>query len=49
MRPIAGNFAFAIFACGIIGAGLLAVPVLAGSVTYAVCESFDWAERLITS
>ncbi len=46
LRPIAGNFAFAVFACGIIGTGLLAVPVLAGSAAYAVCESFNWVEGL---
>lgn len=38
LRPIAGNFAFAMFALGIIGTGLLAVPVLAGSAAYAVTE-----------
>lgn len=38
LRPIAGQFAFAMFALGIIGTGLLAVPVLAGSAAYAVSE-----------
>jgi len=38
LKPVAGNFAFALFALGIIGTGLLAVPVLAGSVAYAVAE-----------
>jgi NRAMP (natural resistance-associated macrophage protein)-like metal ion transporter len=38
LRPIAGQFAFALFAIGIIGTGLLAVPVLAGSAAYAVTE-----------
>lgn len=38
LRPIAGEFAFAMFAAGIIGTGLLAVPVLAGSAAYAVAE-----------
>jgi Mn2+/Fe2+ NRAMP family transporter len=38
LRPIAGQFAFAMFAMGIIGTGLLAVPVLAGSAAYAVTE-----------
>lgn len=42
LRPIAGNFAFALFSIGIIGTGLLAVPVLAGSVGYAVGESQGW-------
>lgn len=39
LRPIAGNFAFALFALGIVGTGLLAVPVLAGSAAYAVTEA----------
>jgi Mn2+/Fe2+ NRAMP family transporter len=38
LRPIAGRFAFALFAIGIIGTGLLAVPILAGSAAYAVTE-----------
>ena len=38
LRPIAGSFAFAMFAAGVIGTGLLAVPVLAGSAAYAVTE-----------
>jgi NRAMP (natural resistance-associated macrophage protein)-like metal ion transporter len=42
LRPIAGNAAYALFAIGIIGTGLLAVPVLAGSVAYAMAESFHW-------
>jgi NRAMP (natural resistance-associated macrophage protein)-like metal ion transporter len=42
LRPLAGNFAFAIFALGIIGTGLLAVPVLAGSSAYAVGEMLRW-------
>lgn len=46
LRPIAGAFAFAVFAVGIIGTGLLAVPVLAGSVAYAVAEMFQWPEGL---
>ncbi|MHB1203992.1 MAG: NRAMP family divalent metal transporter [Rhodospirillaceae bacterium] len=40
LRPIAGNFTFALFAAGIIGTGLLAVPVLAGSAAYGVAEAF---------
>lgn len=40
LRPIAGTLAFALFAAGIIGTGLLAVPVLAGSAAYAVAEAF---------
>jgi NRAMP (natural resistance-associated macrophage protein)-like metal ion transporter len=42
LRPIAGDFAFAIFALGIIGTGLLALPVLAGSAAYAVGEALGW-------
>ena len=42
LRPIAGQFAFTVFALGIIGTGLLAVPVLAGSAAYAVGEAFHW-------
>src|SRR4029077_2577595 len=39
LRPIAGEFAFMLFSLGIIGTGLLAIPVLAGSAGYAVAES----------
>lgn len=46
LRPIAGNFAFAVFAAGIIGTGLLAVPVLAGSAAYAVGEALEWPTGL---
>jgi NRAMP (natural resistance-associated macrophage protein)-like metal ion transporter len=46
LRPIAGEFTFLIFAAGIIGTGLLAVPVLAGSAAYAVSEAFQWREGL---
>jgi NRAMP (natural resistance-associated macrophage protein)-like metal ion transporter len=46
LRPIAGQFAFALFAAGIIGTGLLAVPVLAGSAAFAVAEVFGWKEGL---
>lgn len=46
LRPIAGDFAFLLFALGIIGTGLLAVPVLAGSAGYAVAEAFGWKEGL---
>ena len=42
LRPIAGPFAFALFACGIIGTGLLALPVLAGSAAYALGEAMRW-------
>jgi len=42
LAPIAGKFASVVFAVGIIGTGLLALPVLAGSASYAVCEAFRW-------
>lgn len=42
LAPIAGRFASIIFAVGIVGTGLLALPVLAGSAGYAVCEAFRW-------
>lgn len=42
LRPLAGPFAFALFAAGIIGTGLLAIPVLAGSAAYAVGEALGW-------
>jgi NRAMP (natural resistance-associated macrophage protein)-like metal ion transporter len=46
LRPIAGDFAFMLFAAGIIGTGLLAIPVLAGSAAYAVAGAFDWPTGL---
>ena len=46
LKPIAGQFAFAVFALGIIGTGLLAVPVLAGSSAYAVGEAMGWPTGL---
>jgi NRAMP (natural resistance-associated macrophage protein)-like metal ion transporter len=42
LRPIAGHFAFTVFSLGIIGTGLLAVPVLAGSAAYGVAEAMRW-------
>src|SRR5512143_1232166 len=46
LRPIAGDFAYLLFAVGIIGTGLLAVPILAGSAAYAVAETFKFREGL---
>lgn len=46
LRPIAGEFTFLLFAVGIIGIGLLAVPVLAGSAAYGIAETFGWREGL---
>jgi len=42
LRPIGGQTTFLLFSLGIIGTGMLAVPVLAGSAAYAVSESFEW-------
>jgi NRAMP (natural resistance-associated macrophage protein)-like metal ion transporter len=42
LRPIAGPFVFVVFALGIVGTGLLAIPVLAGSAAYALGETFGW-------
>src|ERR1700761_6293925 len=46
LKPLAGNFTFLLFALGIIGTGLLAVPVLAGSAAYGVAEVFGWHATL---
>ena len=46
LRPVAGDFAFALFSLGIIGAGLLAVPVLAGSFAYALADTMQWRASL---
>ena len=46
LKPFAGNFAFTLFAIGIVGVGLLAIPILAGSVSYAMSEAFNWKEGL---
>src|SRR5215831_20331964 len=46
LRPLVGDFAFLLFALGIIGTGLIAVPVLAGSAAYAVTEVFEWKRGL---
>jgi NRAMP (natural resistance-associated macrophage protein)-like metal ion transporter len=46
LKPVAGSFASALFAMGIVGTGLLAVPVLAGSAAYAVGETMQWKSSL---
>ena len=46
LRPLAGDLAGLLFTVGIVGTGLLAVPVLAGSTAYAVSEAFGWKEGL---
>lgn len=46
LRPLAGDFTFLLFTLGIVGTGLLAVPILAGSASYAISEAFGWKEGL---
>lgn len=46
LRPLAGNSASILFAIGIIGTGILSVPILAGAASYAISESFNWKEGL---
>lgn len=46
LRPLAGDLAYWLFAVGIVGTGLLAIPTLAGSAAYAFAETFDWAYGL---
>ena len=46
LKPFAGNYAYVLFALGIIGAGLLAVPILAGSAAYTFAESLQWKSGL---
>lgn len=46
LRPLAGNFATVLFGIGLIGAGLLAIPVLTGSAAYAVADTFGWPSGL---
>jgi len=46
LRPLVGNFAYLLFTLGIVGTGLLAVPVMAGSASYAISESFGWEQGL---
>jgi Mn2+/Fe2+ NRAMP family transporter len=46
LRPLGGPLTFLLFSLGIVGTGMLAVPVLAGSAAYAVTESFDWKTGL---
>ncbi|MBZ9732899.1 divalent metal cation transporter [Mesorhizobium sp. CA18] len=45
-EPLAGDFAFVLFAAGILGVGLIGVPVLAGSAAYALAEAMGWQEGL---
>jgi Mn2+/Fe2+ NRAMP family transporter len=46
LEPLAGRFASALFAAGIVGTGLLAIPTLAGSAAYALAEAAGWKEGL---
>lgn len=46
LRPLAGEFAYLLFAIGVIGTGFLAIPVLSGSLSYIFCETFGWKEGL---
>lgn len=46
LKPLAGDLAYFLFALGVIGTGLLAVPVLAGSLSYMIAETFNWEEGL---
>jgi len=46
LRPIAGDYTYLLFTLGIIGTGLLAIPVLAGAASYALAESFGWESGL---
>lgn len=46
LRPLAGDFAYLLFALGILGVGLIGVPVLAGSAAYALSEAMGWKEGL---
>jgi Mn2+/Fe2+ NRAMP family transporter len=46
LRPLAGNLAYLLFTIGLVGTGMLAVPVLAGSAAYAVAEGMDWEGSL---
>jgi len=46
LKPLAGNLAYLLFAIGIIGTGLIAIPVLSGSISYIVTETFGWDQGL---
>jgi len=46
LKPLAGNMAYLLFAIGVIGTGLIAIPVLSGSVSYIFSETFGWEEGL---
>ena len=46
LKPLAGNMAYLLFAVGVIGTGLIAIPVLCGSVSYIFAETFEWEQGL---
>ncbi len=46
LKPLAGNLAYLLFAIGVIGTGLLAIPVLSGSLSYIISETFGWEQGL---
>lgn len=46
LQPLAGDFAYLLFALGVLGTGFLAIPVLAGSLSYMIAETFGWQEGL---
>ena len=46
LQPLVGNSAYLLFAIGVIGTGLLAIPVLSGSLSYIITETFGWKEGL---
>ena len=46
LKPLAGNLAYLLFAIGVIGTGLIAIPVLSGSVSYIITETFGWEQGL---
>ena len=46
LKPLAGRFSYLLFAMGVLGTGMLAVPVLAGSLSYMISEAFSWKEGL---
>ncbi|SFF45569.1 NRAMP family divalent metal transporter [Flavobacterium xueshanense] len=46
LKPLAGNLAYLLFAVGVIGTGLIAIPVLSGSISYIITETFGWEQGL---
>ena len=46
LKPLAGNLAYLLFAVGVIGTGLIAIPVLSGSISYIMTETFGWEQGL---